>query len=487
MAVTRTHITPLKKFLYLSLLLQCSHLVATYNGCLEEFGDIACIDIASDAQTRGPKIKSPKSWTFIVYIAADNDLRGFAARNIKQMADIGSNSNLNIAVQLDIRVTGNKKITRRYYIERNKILHVNNEDASSQKMDSGDPKTLVSCCKWAIENYPAQHYALILWNHGTGIIDPDTGRVINPSSLFALNPASNKLELDRTVAFLDFINDPHYHAKIEQETNEQLDDPERGICWDDSTGNYLTNQKLEAALNEVCSRHLGGKKINILGFDACLMAMLEVADIAKKYADIMLCSQEVELGAGWNYERALAPFMTGAPTQTPLAAHLVDAYHAVYRKITNDYTQSAMDLSKTDNLAENVNRVAELLIECLKIQKNNSVKNTIQASRSTLLCTHFDEPSYIDLHHFYSNLLANLKHFSLSNGEHLKQALKHTLHDGQNMIKEFVIANKAGKNLSLAQGVSIYFPERRIHPSYRKTPFASRNKWINFLTQYLMS
>ena len=44
--------------------------------------------------------QNKKSWTFIVYIAADNDLRIFAANNIKQMAQVGSNENLNIAVCL---------------------------------------------------------------------------------------------------------------------------------------------------------------------------------------------------------------------------------------------------------------------------------------------------------------------------------------------------------------------------------------------------
>ncbi len=70
----------------------------------------------------------PKDWTFIVYMAADNDLRGFAARNIKQMAAVGSSEFINIVVQLDIKISGNKKVTRRYYIEHNKILHVNGND-----------------------------------------------------------------------------------------------------------------------------------------------------------------------------------------------------------------------------------------------------------------------------------------------------------------------------------------------------------------------
>jgi len=48
-------------------------------------------------------------------------------------------------------------------------------------------------------HYPAQDYALILWNHGTGIIDPRPYKIINPAELFTFNAESSKFELDRTI------------------------------------------------------------------------------------------------------------------------------------------------------------------------------------------------------------------------------------------------------------------------------------------------
>lgn len=433
------------------------------------------LSLSRSARQSAPK----KDWTFIVYIAADNDLRGFAARNIKQMAEVGSNNHLNILVQLDIRITGNKKITRRYYIENNKIFHVNAEDPTSQKMDSGDPQTLVSCCRWAVENYPANKYALILWNHGTGIIDPDTGRMINPTELFSYNSANNRYELDRSIGFLDFINEKDLKLR---------NDCWKGICWDESTGNYLTNQKLDAALAEITSSILGGKKIDLIGFDACLMSMLEITKITRNYVDIQVSSQEVELGAGMDYKRVLAPFATQTLDPQTFAAHIVNAFHETYNTITNDFTMSAINLNESEMLEQNVNFVAQLLMDALNKQSQGSVKTAIQNSRNKLLCTHFDEPSYIDLHHFYTNLLANLKSFTFkdeSRARVLKTNLIQALEEGKAIIKRIVIANKCGKNLSQAQGVSIYFPERRIHTSYRKTTFAQSNNWMPFVTQFL--
>jgi hypothetical protein len=54
----------------------------------------------------------------------------FAARNIQQMAAIGSdNPYIKFLVHLDIRITATQKVTRRYYIEnKNAIYHMNAND-----------------------------------------------------------------------------------------------------------------------------------------------------------------------------------------------------------------------------------------------------------------------------------------------------------------------------------------------------------------------
>lgn len=446
--------------------------------------------------------------TVIVYMAADNDLSAFARRNIDQMASIGSNENLNIAIHLDIKIAGNKKITRRYYIAgKNKILHMNANESDTQMMDSGQPATLISACKWAIENFPAKEYVLVFWNHGTGIIDPMLGKIINPTRLFNYNSASQMLELDRTTSILGNIHqiknqydDSHEllllldkkdtsgsvnWSELEQEL-AQTEDP-RGICWDDSTGNYLTNQKLDEALTIVRQRYLNNKKFSIIAFDACLMSMLEIGSLIKKHADIMVGSQEVELGTGWNYEKVLKPFTTKALGKKEFARHIVQAYEATYQKITNDYTQSAVALDGISYLEDNINDIALLLIEALETQKDKTVLNAIRASKNKLLCTYFDEPSYIDLDHFYTNLEQNLKLFVLNDQSRQTQiinSLRQLLTQGHAIIKKIVLANACGKNLKLAKGISIYFPER-IHNSYPKTSFGASNSWLQFLYAYI--
>lgn len=444
--------------------LDYSNTTTTYS----PYGDVDTF--ALDSKSKTPE----KEWTFIIYMAADNDLRSFAARNIKQMAQAGSNDRINIIVHLDIRLAGNKKVTRRYYVDKNRIVHINGDDATSQRMDSGLPETLISFCRFAIKNYPAQHYALMFWNHGSGIIDPGRGRIINPTDLFKYNPITYKLELNRTIGFLDYIT--------------LLNQQEKGICWDDSTGNYLTNQRLSSALQTVYTQDLHGKKFDIIGFDACLMSMLEVCSLVKNYADIIVSSQEVVLGTGWEYGRLFAPFEQESITAEQWAHHCVMSYEQSYKPITNDYTLSAVKLSNLNLLEDNIHNIAQLLTQALQQQTNNSVTTTINISHSKNNCTHFDEPSYIDLHHFYTNLLQHLSRITLHNPtteKNLKQALKQYIEEGRNLITSLAIANVVGKNLANARGISIYFPINRIHPSYRTGAFAAHNHWATFLAHYL--
>lgn len=408
--------------------------------------------------------------TIMIYMAADNDLRPFAARNIQQMANIGSNQNITIVVHLDIRISGNKKITRRYLIEKDQVLHIDPYNPLTQQMDSGNPSTLISFCEWAIKNHPSDEYDLILWNHGTGILEPPHGKIINPMDLFVFNPATHRLELDRSIGFMDAIN----YAIPRQ----------RGVCWDDTTGNYLSNRKMEIALQTICQKFLGGKKFGIIGFDACLMSMIEVGSFIKKYAHIMVGSEEVELGMGWKYDEVLLPFTKDKLDTAAFARHIVTAYDKTYQSITNDYTLSAINLDSIDALEKNIDAVAKNLIEGIEKQKN-VFYSLIKDSKNKLLCTHFDEPTYIDLHHFYRNLLNNVKKSDSSIPSSLKNNLLQRLDEGIQLIEKIVIANTAGKNLKNAQGISIYFPERGIHNSYQEAVFLLNNAWGSMLIRYI--
>ena len=421
-----------------------------------------------------------KPTTIIIYIAADNDLHPFAWKNIKQMESIGSNENVNVLVQLN--TPGYNNPTKRYVIKQGKRLLVPADGtAPTQKLNSGSPYTLIDCAAWAMKYYPADNLVINLWDHGSGVYDPGSARIVKSSDLFRFNKDTNMLELNHVGDYNDLIT---------ENDGQDLRQNGRGICFDETFKSYINNQDLKFALSEIQNKVLGGKKIGILWFDACLMAMLEIADLCKDHVEYLVASEEVEYASGSNYEMVLRPFVDQPLTSRELACHIVSCFEKAYQNITRDFTQSAMDLSLIAPLEDNVNLVAMQLLYALQDQKNGSVTKLLQQCKTRPFCTCFEEPTYIDLRNFYSNLQANANSISLNNPTSegsIKYALQRLLDQGINLINKAVIANKVGSNQHRAGGISIYFPERGMFNSYPKCNFAKTNNWSSMIIQYLIS
>ncbi len=447
----------------------------------EQENDILYRNSATPEELTQLKAINPKKpLTLIIYIAADNDLHPFAWKNIKQMEAIGSNENINVIVQLN--TPGYQNPTKRYVIKNGKRLLVPADgEAPTQKLNSGSPYTLINCAAWAMKHYPADNLVINLWDHGSGVYDPGTARIINSSDLFRFNEATNMLELNHIAEYSELMyegDDSDYRQNG------------RGICFDETFKSYMTNQDLKFALSEIQNKVLGGKKIAVLWFDACLMAMLEIANLAKDHVEYLVASEEVEFASGSNYELVLRPFVDRVLTPQELACHIVNSFEKAYQCITRDYTQSAMDLSGIAAVEANVNLVAGQLLSALQDQKNNSVTKLLQQCKARPFCACFEEPSYIDLRNFYMNVQANVNLIFLNNSAKetsVKYNLARLLDQGINLINSAVIANKVGSNQQRAGGISIYFPERGMFNSYPRCDFAKTNNWCAMITQYLLS
>jgi len=217
------------------------------------------------------------------------------------------------------------------------------------------------------------------------------------------------------------------------------------------------------------------------------MAMIEIASLAAPYCSIMVGSQEVELGTGWPYEKILRRLAQESLTPEEFAQHIVTSYYDYYQYITKDFTQSALDLACIYELENNILQFAVLMIPLLKNPSYQLLGKFIKSCKSKKLCTAFSEPSYIDLYHFYSNLLESiniLKSDSAFSPQFIAE-FEHILTEGLRFIQKIVIKNGVGKNLERARGISIYFPNYKIHTSYANTPFGLKTGWLNFLQSFL--
>lgn len=462
---------------------------------LEQDKDQVYLNNATEEELLELRTVSPeKDYTLVVFMAANNDLYRFALKNIIQMEAIGSNENINIIVQL--HTPGSNNPTKRYVIKKGKRLLVQAEGPTlTAKLDSGDPETLIDCVEWAMKYYPAKNLVINFWNHGSGCWDPGISKTISTYDLFYMNSETNMLELDRSIEFIEHIEEQNNYNQNEikknqdhPEDNDFIEIEKRGICFDETYKSYMTNQDVKHALSQIQNRILGGKKIAAVWFDACLMSMIEITNICKDHADYFMGSQDVEYASGSNYQLALSPFVDGSLSPKEFACHIVHSFEKAYQHITRDFTQSAIDLSLTGAIEENIQLVAQQLLTAMQHQTNKSVFKMIQQSKSRSACTCFEEPSFIDIRHFYINLQANLGQIRLNDKAKeimIKSELKTLLEKGINSINSAVIANTTGSNLSHACGISIYFPERTIFNSYPICTFARSNNWMNLLIQYL--
>jgi hypothetical protein len=419
--------------------------------------------------------KAQKKWTLGIYIAARNDLYPFSKMNIRQLAEHGSTEYLNIVVQY---AEPKKQGVQRLYIEKNNPVIVCYDD---RKIDSGDPHTLIEFAQFLVEHYPAEHYALDLWDHGVGgSLDPYLARTLELEDLACFNPA------------IDFITPPPSGFNLIEEHQENRH--HRGICFDEMYHSYLNNQALEYAFSTIHTNVFKGKKWDIVGCDACLMSDIAFYSIIKKYAHFGVASQNVEPGSGWRYNEVIAPFMNQALEPVHFAQHIVAAYKQVYESLSGGYgyTLSALDLSSMELFEKMIHEISLLLIECLRFQKDKTVKDAISVSRSPRVCITFDEESYIDAKNFLSNIQMNLKLFQFTNhkqGHLLQTMLYQKISDALTILNEMVIANWTDPIYRQAGGLSIYFPSPRNphpHSSFGKTTFANANAWYLFLKQYLM-
>ena len=89
----------------------------------------------------------------------------------------------------------------------------------------------------------------------------------------------------------------------------------RGIAFDDDAQDFLDNIELKRSWRSITKRLK--RKIDILGMDACLMSMAEVAYQTARHAPTSrVGSQEEEPGDGWPYDRILKALAT-KPAMSP--------------------------------------------------------------------------------------------------------------------------------------------------------------------------
>jgi len=387
-------------------------------------------------------------WTFMVFIAGDNDLQSAGYNDIEEMKQVGSNAHLHIVAQFD---NMREQMVRRYYIKPGAAEVVQ----TLPETNTGDPQVLSDFITWAMTNYPADHYLVDVWNHGTGWEDvPENYNYDN-----LRGGGKPRMEKLRRSVFFSTIK------KVRED-----EDNERAIAIDVSARDFLDNQELQKALMAA------GRPIDVVGFDACLMNMLEVAYQLKGQARYLIGSEELEPGPGWAYNKVLS-ILANAPDTSPraLAQQMVQKYAEAYGGAPK-VTQSAMDAAQLTAVAEAVNCLGGALKTHIA-----AVYGDLPAIRKDV--QGFDNINYVDLFDL-AELIA--KKCSVPDVKTAAERVAALV--AGDIDPRLVIENFRSEDLKFARGVSIYFPTRRndFAPNYAQLDFIKDYpQWREFLEIYV--
>lgn len=344
-----------------------------------------------------------KSWTFLVYMAADNNLEAAGLLNIDMMEQIGSTNDVNIVVQYDRNGQYDPTLDwtgcRRYYITKDDTTGVIGSELIEDlgNVDTGDVNNLVSFVEWGMTKYPAEKYAVILWDHGSGW-----------------------KHKGQTLA--------------------------KGICWDDTSGNHITENQLRDGLARIAA--YDGKKIELVGMDGCQMAHIEVMYDCMNSANYVVFSQHNVPFNGFPYHTILAdliasPSMSGATLGTSIVNRYVEYYTA---QGENDVCMSCIDSANVPALVTALNNFSNEAIA----QMTNEKANFLQAITNTAT-VESSSPDTKDIREYMNQLKA------LTNNATL-QALATEV---QNAFDATIVANQRGSaaQVQTANGMCIWLPD----------------------------
>ena len=405
-----------------------------------------------------PNSVEKKKWTIMTYMAGDNNLDQNGAEDIEEMKQTGSTAEIQVIVQFDRAGAGQQ--TKRYYLKKGTSL---DDDAvqSVGETNTGSPDALIDFIRWGVTNYPAEHYLLVLWNHGQGWDDTDIYAGERGAGARLTRPGR--------------VRNAFFRTSVEQTAQLSASDAAqaRAILLDDDAKDFLDNLEMKRVLQE--TQKMIGRKLDILGMDACLMNMAEVGYQVKNSVLYTVGSEETEPVDGWPYDTILAA-LSKQPDMSPIefSKLIVKYYINSYKGSGEAVTQSACDLSASLTVASAVKKLASALKTGLK---NGTTRTMISDARNRV--QEYDVPDNIDLVDLCKLLKASTVPATIKN------ACDQVMGAIQGNSGLVISSGYCDKSMKRSNGVAIYFPTRTVSPLYSRLDFPKKTGWGAFLKAYI--
>lgn len=299
----------MKRTKWLALLLTGA-MTLSLTACADEEVEDVSTDLTTDAGTaadnttdNGDIALEDGSWAVYWYLCG-SDLEsngGFATNDLSELMEVELPENVNVVIE-----TGGSAVWQNDLMDADKLQRWLYNSEGLQLVDEqpsasmGEAQTLADFLSFAKENYPAEKTAVVFWNHGGGSVT--------------------------------------------------------GAAFDEIYGyDSLTLDEMYQAFSSVWNPSMEKQPLELIGFDTCLMATVDVAYTFADLAHYLVASEETEPANGWYYSQwvgtlAQNPSMNGEE----LGKVICDAYYAGCEEVgTQDNTTlSLTDLTKVQALLD---------------------------------------------------------------------------------------------------------------------------------------
>jgi hypothetical protein len=270
-----------------------------------------------------------KEWTVMVYmVGADLETNGRAAsKDILEMlsgTQLDNQSKINVVLSTGGSQRGNWHNLKRTFI---------NQGQSYVIEDKGDitpstPENLTDFVMWSKNNFPAQHYALVLWNHGDGV------------GGFG-------------------IDDAHLGSKI-------------------------SFSQLQQAYQNIRAQFT--KPLDIVVYDACLMGTIEVAEITSSLSPVMAASTDTIPAHGLDYQYILSNLISNPISDGIGFGKLAKTGYFNHAKTRRTYNNSAITYGVYDltKLADFTKTFKDFATEFKAVLQQQGYSNYINFSQGII-------------------------------------------------------------------------------------------------------
>lgn len=362
------------------------------------------------------------SWTILTYSIADTDLEPYMMEDLDELGTSGGYEDLNLVALVDRSTDyGDDPVLGLDGWDGGKLLEITDGGATELEdlgdVNTGDPQVLADFIARGVADYPADHYALVISDHGASW--PGVGG---------------------------------------DESSDQ-----------DSLELWELNEAITAGIESA-----GIDKLDLLGFDACLMATYEVASTLAPLADRLLASQELEPGHGWDYGSFAMVGQNGGATVDELGSAIIAGYEAqaVEWEDESEITLSLTDLTKMPAVDAALSAFSEQLVP-----RVDGVAPTV--GRTLAQTLGFGKSPDPDSDSFMTDL-------GILAGEIGVDALdvSDAADDVVRAINDAVVDKVDGQATRGATGLSIYFPPQPQYYVQDYDEIVTDGNWGAFLTAY---